>query len=110
MDQDRGRYEPVPLALRSTGELLDNLRPSTPQRSPRRGSGSPLSRTAIGTNDGNAPNHTTGLESSTDDLQAHHSRRLFQAGNLLLPIPDYELILTPMNSFENSFDVAWYGS
>lgn len=50
MEVDRGRYEPLPLALRGPIEQVESylVRPITPQRSPRRGSGSPLSRTVVG--------------------------------------------------------------
>lgn len=51
MEGDRGQYEPLPLALRGTVEEVESIliRPNTPQRSPRRGPNSPLSRTVIST-------------------------------------------------------------
>lgn len=58
MSQDLGRYEPLQVVTegnerndhdsgRKAPEII-GLRPMTPQRSPRRSSSSPLSRTAVG--------------------------------------------------------------
>lgn len=87
---DRGRYEPIPLALQNSNDPVESvgLRPNTPQKSPRRGSGSPLSRTAMTINNGSprpAPDSSR-ASLSTDskllfDFDSHKQfRKLFRRG------------------------------